>query len=225
MKRIIYLILTIAFLACTSSTENEIENIYWVNSTKVACVGVGPMSCLQTQKSDTLNLNADWNLFYSQIEGFIYEPGFIYKLKIKETQIENPPADASSIKYTLVDTLEKLKDKRLEIHDIWVLESLNGITINSDSISKQPQIEINVTQMKIYGNNGCNQISGSIKTLNETNLEFGSLIETLMMCPNMKIPTLFSHALLNVKKYKKEGLRLFLRNDLDTEILIFKKID
>ncbi len=30
-----------------------------MNSTKVDCVGVGPMACLQVQKNDTLDLNAN----------------------------------------------------------------------------------------------------------------------------------------------------------------------
>jgi len=94
------LFLVITLGSCSSLKQDEA--VYWVNSAKVDCLGVGKMTCYQVQKGDSLDLNAAWNLFYSQIEGFDYQPGFIYKLKVKETAVENPPADASSIKYTLV---------------------------------------------------------------------------------------------------------------------------
>ncbi len=107
----------------------------------------------------------------------------------------------------MIQIIEKKNNLRFAIHDIWILESLNGNPINSDSISKRPQIEINVTKMKVFGNNGCNQISGGIKTLNETDIEFefGHLISTLMMCPNMKLPKELSKALAITKKvYKRK---------------------
>ncbi|MGB8666505.1 MAG: DUF4377 domain-containing protein, partial [Serratia inhibens] len=38
-----------------------------------------------------------------------FEPGYRYRLKVKVTQAENVPADASSLRYTLVEQLEKKK--------------------------------------------------------------------------------------------------------------------
>ena len=102
---IIVFVLFLVF-SCSSEEANKIENIYWVNSTKVDCVGVGPMTCLQIQKNESI-IQDKWELFYSSIEGFKYEPGFIYKLNVKEEQLENVPADAYSVKYTLVEILEK----------------------------------------------------------------------------------------------------------------------
>ena len=46
----------------------------------------------------------------SRIEGFTYEPGYIYRLTVKKTVLANPPADGSSITYTLIQVIEKLKD-------------------------------------------------------------------------------------------------------------------
>lgn len=105
------LFIALLFTSC-SSTKNYNNHIYWINSTKVHCVGVSPMQCFQIQKSKTLNLSGEWEFLYSQIIGFEYELGFIYKLKVKEEQLENVPPDASSIKYTLIKVLEKKKDKR-----------------------------------------------------------------------------------------------------------------
>ncbi|GAE83622.1 lipoprotein [Bacteroides reticulotermitis JCM 10512] len=49
----------------------------------------------------------EWEYFYSNIEGFQYEPGYEFVLKVKEEKLENVPADASSIKYVLVKQISK----------------------------------------------------------------------------------------------------------------------
>ncbi|RXM38438.1 hypothetical protein BOQ62_17625 [Chryseobacterium sp. CH21] len=63
------------------------------------------MQCMQVKESAA----ADWTNFYSKIEGFTYEPGYEYVLKVKTEKIANPPADASSIKYTLIEQVSKTK--------------------------------------------------------------------------------------------------------------------
>ena len=47
--------------------------------------------------------------FFNNIEGFNYEPGYEYLLTVSTTKIENPPADGSSIKYTLIKQISKTK--------------------------------------------------------------------------------------------------------------------
>src|SRR5688572_13487662 len=43
------------------------------------CEGEGPMKCMQVRESDT----GEWNLFYGAIEGFTYEEGHAYVLRVK----------------------------------------------------------------------------------------------------------------------------------------------
>ncbi|MFK5878691.1 MAG: DUF4377 domain-containing protein [Flavobacteriaceae bacterium] len=223
MKKFSLFCLLISLVSCGSLKQNA--HIYWVNSSKTECSGVGEMTCLQVQKSDTLDFDADWNLFYSQIEGFRYVPGFIYKLNVKETPIENPPADASSIKYTLIKELEKFNDPRLAINDIWVLVAVGGVEVDKTKINIIPQIEINISKKMIIGTNGCNNISGSIAKQDATKIEFGPLRETMKMCPNMEIPNQFSLALTQTRFYKKENLVLKLFDVDMKELLSFKKVD
>ncbi|MBZ4190293.1 DUF4377 domain-containing protein [Niabella beijingensis] len=110
------LLLALLFISCTHTKNGpapvlkEGEAVYWINSSRVDCSGVGPMKCLQVQKGDVLKPDA-WTLFYGTITGFEYEPGYVYKLVVKEEAIpkEQVPADASSIRYTLVKQLEKQK--------------------------------------------------------------------------------------------------------------------
>ena len=79
------------------------EKILYVNAKLVPCSGVAPMQCLQVRE----NPQDNWQLHYGAIEGFTFEPGYLYELKIREETIANPPADGSSKKWTLVEILRK----------------------------------------------------------------------------------------------------------------------
>jgi hypothetical protein len=100
---------TIAIAACTapeSTTEMtpdaEIVTLY-VGPEKVDCVGVAPQECLLVRDSP----DEEYEFFYSQINGFDYEPGYEYELLVQKTPVENPPADASSIAWTLVEVVSQ----------------------------------------------------------------------------------------------------------------------
>jgi len=69
----------------------------------VDCVGIVPQKCMLVREED----EQDFTYFYDAIEGFDYEPGYNYKLRVRKTPIANPPMDASSIQWTLVEQLEK----------------------------------------------------------------------------------------------------------------------
>lgn len=50
-----------------------------------------------------------WSLFYSPIEGFDYEPGYEYVIRVKVTPVENPPMDASSARFELEKVASKTR--------------------------------------------------------------------------------------------------------------------
>lgn len=80
-----------------------IETLY-VNRELVDCEGgAGPQKCLQVRRRpDEL-----WELFYGEIEGFSFEPGFTYQLRVDVEEVDNPPPDASSLRYALVEIVDK----------------------------------------------------------------------------------------------------------------------
>ena len=91
-------------LEASASAAGKSETLY-VNSRLVDCVGVAPMKCMQVRQTP----DAEWELFYTQIEGFVFTPGYRYKLLVNVSELENVPADASSLRYVLVKQLEKTK--------------------------------------------------------------------------------------------------------------------
>lgn len=78
-----------------------------VNYFTTSCVGVTQQDCLLIQEGETLGTD-DWDYFYTTINGFDFEPGFIYNLEVKKTDIPDPLQDASSIRYELIRLIAKV---------------------------------------------------------------------------------------------------------------------
>lgn len=98
------LLLGIVITSCSTSKNTQ---TLLINSEKVDCIGVAPMKCLQVKKLD--KPNPQWEYMYSEIKGFEYEPGYIYKIKVKVKELDKKqvPADGSSIEYTLEKVISK----------------------------------------------------------------------------------------------------------------------
>ena len=96
------LIATVVLLSACSNLKDTVKMT--VASEKRTAMGVAPMEVLLVKEGDS----TDWSFFYSNIEGFDYQPGYEYVLEVKKEEKEQPiPADASSIKYTLVKEISK----------------------------------------------------------------------------------------------------------------------
>lgn len=88
--------------AVAEQNNEQIVTLY-VGPEEVECTGVAPQTCLQVK----LSPDEEYGLFYDTINGFEFEPGFEYVLQVQVEQIENPPADGSSLQYTLIQVVSK----------------------------------------------------------------------------------------------------------------------
>ncbi|WP_194777357.1 DUF4377 domain-containing protein [Pararhodonellum marinum] len=216
-------------IACQNNQVTQVipggEKVLWVNSYKVDCQGVGPMSCLQTQESDEIEFG-DWKNFYSNIEGFDYQPGYLYRLKVNVTQREAPiPADACSLIYSLVEIIEKKPDFSLRITDIWKLIEIEDELVEHDQYSKALVFEMNARDRNFFGYAGCNNLRGQIVDLDERNIKFSSPASTMMACPEMLTESKVVDLLKEVRKYDVADLRLILQDESGKKLLTFMKVD
>lgn len=69
------------------------------------CQGEAPMKCLQVRAAES----EEWRNLYAPIEGFEHEAGHAYELRVEVTQVANPPADGSSLRYRLLEVVSKQK--------------------------------------------------------------------------------------------------------------------
>ena len=115
-----------------------------------------------------------------------------------------------------------ITDSRL--HDIWVLEKLNGEKVSLTNFAKEfPYLEINSSTNQFMGYAGCNRMNGTI-FFERGLLRFTNIITTRMACGENNKENEFLKALQSTTFYKVENMLLTLRNPSGVE-LVFKKVD
>lgn len=102
---------TLSFLGCTDNNENDWseEITVDVDSLIVPCKIWGNPNIVDgirikegaSSKWDTIAIHS--------IEGFEFEAGYLYVLKLKVIHLVNPPQDDSNIRYRLIRVLTKEK--------------------------------------------------------------------------------------------------------------------
>lgn len=91
---------------CSSaSPEGAGEDVVrmWIEPERVECTGAAPMECLQVAYTEA----GPTELFYDSIAGFDFQEGTAYVIDVEVTPVDNPPADGSSLAYTLVEVISE----------------------------------------------------------------------------------------------------------------------
>ncbi len=77
----------------------------WVAHRQVDCVGVTPQKCYLIKETQY----EDWRFWYGDIEGFDYEEGYAYEIRVLEHRIDDPAADAPAIELELIEVVLKVE--------------------------------------------------------------------------------------------------------------------
>ena len=205
------------------AAEGEQKTIY-VGPELVDCVGVAPQKCMQVKE----NPEDEYILFYDQIEGFEYEEGFEYQLIISEEQVEDPPADASSIKWTLVsveskDPVANSDTVQLEGTD-WLLNSY--LTQEGEMVEPLAGTYTSAyfEDGQVNGKASCNGYFGGYQ-VEGNSISIGPLASTEMFCGNppgvMDQEFAFLSAMGSAADYAIEGEQLFISDADGATILVF----
>lgn len=78
------------------------DDVLVIDHYMVPCYGAGPELCLREATSEKSGENL---LFHGAIEGFSYEWGHRYTLRVAISEVEEPMADGSSMRYELVEVM------------------------------------------------------------------------------------------------------------------------
>lgn len=96
----------------------------------------------------------------------------------------------------------------------WNITDVNGSAIK---VHPSPYIGFNTRENRVYGNSGCNRISGSFDFKGKKGqIELGQMLSTMMACPNMELEQNILQALNSVGRIKsldKEHLTLCDKNN------------
>jgi heat shock protein HslJ len=151
----------------------EKKTIY-VGPVLVDCEGVASQKCMLVKE----NPKDDYGLFYDQIEGFEFQEGYDYELVVESTPVEDPSADASSIKWTLVEVVNKTTSLEGRL---WQLESYRAGDGNVVSVIRGTETTIEFRDGQLSGNAGCNGYFGSYE-VDDNSLTVGPIGMTEMYC-------------------------------------------
>ncbi|MEP0264366.1 DUF4377 domain-containing protein [Dokdonia sp.] len=122
-----YLILLITasiFTGCSNDDDNAQIVSLEIKHYKTTAVGLDLQFTTLVREGDDPN----FRIFYSGIEGFNYELGFDYELIVRKSEIDNPPADGSSIRYELINEVSKTPGSTTETFDVWLALGAGGVT-------------------------------------------------------------------------------------------------
>ncbi len=165
-----------AEVAPTTPAEGENMTLF-VGPNRRPCMGVAPMLCLLVKEAP----EDPYSLFYSTIQGFEFEPGFEYELLVNRQTVPNPPADASSFRWTLVEVVSKTP--------VAPTAELEGTTwqllafLDSNGMVSMPRVESTILLQngEAGGQGGCNMFFAPY-TLDGALLTFGPAGSTMMAC-------------------------------------------
>ncbi|NOQ73506.1 MAG: META domain-containing protein [Crocinitomix sp.] len=233
LNKLLFAIATISLAACgtTKQVEEKKEqpgevvipvdadaDVIWVNSSKKDCSGTVPIIYFYQTQEGTMQPEGNWDCIYEEIQGFEFEPGYIYQLEVSKVMTEGKPAIALS------KIISKERDPNyFRIYDIWAATHVNGEVL--EITSTRPNMEINLTTMKVMGKGMCNQYFGKIIQYSPSSIQFGPIAGTKMMCPDIKQETLFLSLLQETISFKIKSMTLYFYNADEKEVLRFQKVD
>jgi heat shock protein HslJ len=183
-----------------------VEKTIYVGPTLVDCVGVGPRKCMLVKE----NPEDEYGMFYDRIEGFDYAPGYEYELRVQVDPVPNPPADASSLRYTLIEAVSKTPSLEGRL---WMLERYVGGEGQEKAVIPDTEISAEFREGQLSGKSGCNQYFGPYQ-LSGDQLTAGPIAATEMFCiqpaGTMEQERAYLEALQRVARYQVTDRQLEL---------------
>jgi heat shock protein HslJ len=196
------------------------ETTLYVGPTQADCVGVGPMTCMLVKQEP----DGEYQFFYSQIEGFEYVPGTEYELLVNVEEVADPPADGSSLTYTLIEVVSATEVGPTLEGTPWQLVALadqNGAAIE---VLSDVEVTALFEDERVSGSDGCNNYAGSY-SVDGVDLTVGpDLMGTMMACPGpiMDQAGAYTAALTSAARYAIVDDQLRILNDTGRVVVTYE---
>ena len=207
-------ILLVASVFVSAQDSSEPVTVY-VGPVMVDCEGVAPQKCMLVRESP----NEPYGLFYDQIEGFDYKEGREYELRVAVEEVENPPADASSLRYRLIEVV----NSRLSLEgNLWKADSYRngaGETVNT---LPDTRVTAQFRDGQLNGNASCNNYFGNY-TIDGQNIQISEQMGmTQQLCNPPEVAQQegeYLSALLSSRTFKVENEQAIM-SDADGNVVV-----
>jgi heat shock protein HslJ len=158
-----------------------VKTVY-IGPERVECEGEGPQECYQYKEEP----DSEWQLYYFGIDGFDYEEGYVYELRVAESVVENPPAGGSSVQLSLVEMVDKSEPAEIEEPQSlegtqWEMTSYNNGEGSVVSLLPGTRVTALFEDGSVNGSAGCNRYFGDYE-VNGDSISMGPMGSTQMFC-------------------------------------------
>jgi len=174
------------------------------------------------------DMEGNYRYFYDQIEGFEFEPGFNYELVVDEVQIENPPADASSLKWVLVEEVSKVPAVSPLDKTMWRLSQMSSEGGTLVEVLQTSPVTVEFQTTDLSGNGGCNSYFASY-TIDGERIYTGMAGSTEMFCMEpegvMEQESIYLASLLKASSYQVDDDQLILSDASGQPILVYQVLE
>ncbi|MEL6404718.1 MAG: DUF4377 domain-containing protein [Chloroflexota bacterium] len=193
------LLLAVSLVSAQESTPEADDDttLIYISPATQTCTGVGEQDCLVVRFEDENTLS----FFYDSIDGFDYQSGFAYRLRVRITEVENPPADASSLNYELVEIVHQFPAL---IDDVqWELQLLNG-----EIVEDPTRYTLLISESELFIGADCNRVQGDLE---RDPFRIETTISTRVACPEDSLESAYVSALNDVSLMSVENGELLLQ--------------
>ena len=169
--------------AIAPTATPEVITLY-VAAETTECEGAAPQTCLQVRT----DADGEWEMFYDTIAGFTHETGYAYELRVHKITVSDPPADASAIRYELVEVVSKtaVAEEESEAANTldgtqWTLTTMGPADNLVTPLPDNP-IELEFKDGQVLGTAGCNHFFASYTIPAAGEISIDAVGSTLMAC-------------------------------------------
>ena len=118
-------------------------------------------------------------------------------------------------------------DAATRLHDIWALDRLGETAYAPVDGLEHPTLELNLTDLRAMGTDGCNRFTGAITEAGPEALHFGPLAGTRKLCrAGQDVSEGFNRALAQTTAYRLDDAGRLTLLDADGEALaVLRHVD
>ncbi len=221
-------LICIAAMLCIATVITAQPAIVYLNSETVTCTNTGKTKeCLQYKYKQT---DTAWSIYKGgTIRGFTYNPGYFYRLQIRQlpvnrqqwnllkvisktkSTVQQQPADSKTGTDTTIKPPSALIGQ-WKFSKLIVAGKETELGANNETLQFDPVI------LKITGRASCNRFFGNYTTGNEGQIKFEAIGSTRMACEAIDTETSMLKAMEMVTAWRITNSTLYLKTGNTTII-------
>lgn len=210
-------------LSCMLGAHAQRAQTWFVNDHRMECSQLPEQGCLQVKQKP----KDAWSAWARPIEGFTFQPGYTYKLKVQVKAVYNPTTETTGDRYFLKKVVRQTKtdfDPANYIYDKdWYLTTVWDDTTYINLLdSSTVFFTFNKAENRLSGKGICNRFTGRHQMIGDS-LSVSQVASTKMACEGMQFEQVLLGLIQHMAGYTVTPSRLVLYSYDRKQRMIFRK--